>query len=300
MSQAPSSSAINPHNAASTSTAQSVLRTPSQVLIHPVALFSILDHYLRRTDDQGRVIGTLLGTRTDGDTIEVHTAFAMLHTETSEQVAVDAEYLKVMYDLCHKVNPREVIVGWYSTGSTLNTYSALIHNFYSQETNPYPAIHVALNTGTEENEEPGVKAYVSSSAAGAPKPEDAIFVPVPVELRFHEAERSGLDLLIKATSSPTLTTTQPVTDLELLESSLKTLMDMLDRVLAYVRAVLAGEKKGDAAVGRYLMDTLGTSTDDLEKGGFNSSLQDMLMVTYLANLVRSQAEVSARLALISM
>lgn len=77
-----------------------------------MALFSILDHYLRRTDEQDRVIGTLLGTRTDADTVEVHTAFAMLHSETSEQVAVDAEYLKVMYDLCHKVNPQEVIVGW--------------------------------------------------------------------------------------------------------------------------------------------------------------------------------------------
>jgi hypothetical protein len=44
-------------------------------------------------------------------------------------------------------------------------------------------------------------------------------------------------------------------------------------VLTYVRAVLSGEKKGDPAVGRYLMDTLGASTDDLEKGGFNTSLQ---------------------------
>ena len=92
-------------------------------------------------------------------------------------------------------------------------------------------------------------------------------------------------------------------------------MTMLDRVLAYVRAVLAGERQGDPAVGRYLMDTLGASTEDLEKGGFQASLQvrsfcrqkfsaflltffqDTLMLTYLANLVRSQAEVSARLAL---
>jgi len=48
---------------------------------------------------------------------------------------------------------------------------------------------------------------------------------------------------------------------------------MLDRVLAYVRDVLSGQKKGDPAIGRYLMDTLGTSTEDLEQGGFNASLQ---------------------------
>jgi len=295
----PSSSAINILDSGPTSGTQNVPGAPAHVLVHPVALLSILDHYLRRTDEQDRVIGTLLGTRTDSDTVEVHTAFAMLHSETSEQVAVDADYLKVMSDLCHKVNPQEVIVGWYSTGSTLNTFSALIQNFYSQETAPYPAVHLALNTGTEQGEEPSVKAYISSPVGVVPKPENCVFLPVPVELRFHAAERSGLDLLIQAADSAGSTTPQPVTDLEILETSLKKVSDMLDRVLAYVHAVIAGERKGDAGVGRYLMDTLGASTEDLEKGGFNSSLQDTLMITYLASLVRSQAEVSARLALTS-
>ena len=48
---------------------------------------------------------------------------------------------------------------------------------------------------------------------------------------------------------------------------------MLDRVLSYVQSVLAGEVQGDAAAGRYLMDALGPSTEDLEKGEFNSHLQ---------------------------
>lgn len=94
---------------------------------------------------------------------------------------------------------------------------------------------------------------------------------------------------------------------------------MLDRVLAYVRQVLAGEVVGDKAVGRYLMDTLGVAAVG-EKAGedkaFNASLQvrrcvsfryavlmcglqDTLMISYLANLVRAQAEVSARLALVT-
>ena len=47
----------------------------------------------------------------------------------------------------------------YSTGSNLNTYSALIQNFYSQETGPHPAILVSVNTGVEEGKEAGVTAY---------------------------------------------------------------------------------------------------------------------------------------------
>ena len=73
---------------------------------------------------------------------------------------------------------------------------------------------------------------------------------------------------------------------------------MLDRVLTYVRSVLAGEVEGDVALGKYLLDTLNTSTKGFEKG-FNTHLQDTLMMSYLANLVRSQVEVSSRLALVT-
>jgi len=83
---------------------------------------------------------------------------------------------------------------------------------------------------------------------------------------------------VNTSNTPTLTTSQPVADLEIIERAIMSVSDMLDRVLTYVRAVLSGEKKGDPAIGRYLMDTLGASTDDLEKGGFNSSLQVSLVV----------------------
>ncbi|TCD69220.1 hypothetical protein EIP91_008323 [Steccherinum ochraceum] len=293
----PSSSAAHIQNA-TPGFVSSPGRTPTSVTVHPVALFSILDHYLRRTDAQERVIGTLLGTRSDTGEIDVRSSFAVLHSETPEQVAVDMEYHHTMYELHHKVNPKEVIVGWYSTGSNLNTYSALIQNFYSQETAPHQAIHIAVDTGIVEGEKAGVRAYVSSPVGVSPKPENAVFVSIPCELLFKETERSGLDLL--ASASSTLSSAHPSTDLDVLERALRSVSDMLDRVLSYVRSVLAGETKGDAAIGRYLMDTLGSSGEDLEKGGFNSSLQDTLMVSYLANLVRSQAEVSSRLALTSI
>ncbi|CDO73778.1 hypothetical protein BN946_scf185015.g106 [Trametes cinnabarina] len=274
-------------------------RTPTSVTVHPVALFSILDHYLRRNDAQDRVIGTLLGTRSENGEVEVRSAFAVLHSETAEQVAVDMDYHRTMYELHHRVNPKEVIVGWYSTGSNLNTYSALIQNFYSQETTPHQAIHLALNTGVEEGQQAGVKAFIGSPVGVNPKPENCVFVPIPCELRFSDAERSGLDLLTSSPSTPgSATFTNPASDLEVLERSLQQVSDMLDRVLAYVQSVLSGKVKGDAAVGRYLMDALGPSTEDLERGEFNSHLQDTLMVSYLANLVRSQAEVSSRLALV--
>ncbi|KDQ64429.1 hypothetical protein JAAARDRAFT_145128 [Jaapia argillacea MUCL 33604] len=267
-------------------------RTPTLISLHPVALFSILDHYLRRTDSQHRVIGTLLGTRNpDTGEVQIKSSFAVLHSETSEQVAVDMEYHRNMFELSGRGGGREGIVGWYSTGSNLNTYSALIQNFYSQETAPHPAIHIALNTGVEEGEQPGVKAYISSPVGVHPKPENCVFVPVPCEFRFRESERSGLDLLLSPSTPPT--------QLSSLSSTLTSLSTSLDSVLSYVQSVLKGEKKGDAAVGRYLMDVFGAvdGGSGKEGDGFRDGLQDTLMISYLANLVRSQAEVSARLAL---
>ena len=69
--------------------------------------------------------------------------------------------------------------------------------------------------------------------------------------------------------------TQPTPDPEALEQSIRSVTAMLDRVLGYVPSILAGEvqPQGDPAVGRYFLDTFAASTDDLEKGGFNASLQ---------------------------
>ncbi|KAG9104205.1 hypothetical protein FRC06_004630 [Ceratobasidium sp. 370] len=296
----PESSALYlqaPSSAAGTSGPRPV----TTVTIHPVALFSILDHFLRRTESQERVIGTLLGTRTETE-IEVKSSFAVIHNETDEQVALDMDYHRTMYDLHQKVNPKEVIVGWYSTGTDLNTYSALIQNFYSQETAPYQAVHVVLDTGVREGVKQGVKAYVSSPVGVHPKPENCVFLPVPCELRLHEAELSGLDLL-RAASNSSKHTTSPAQDLEVLEQAIASVSDMIDRVLAYVRQVLSGEIEGDATVGRYLLDTLNASSTSLGKEKletlFNSQLQDTLTISYLANIVRAEVEVSSRMALVT-
>lgn len=69
-------------------------------------------------------------------------------------------YLRVDFFLTCVFFERCFDVSRYSTGSNLNTYSALIQNFYSQETGSHQAIHVAVNTGTEDGQEPIVKAYI--------------------------------------------------------------------------------------------------------------------------------------------
>jgi len=321
----PPSSAIFIQNASHTLADVSSSR-PTSLTIHPTALLSILDHYLRRTDAQHRVIGTLLGTRAPSTTsspaiVNVTHAFAVLHSETEEQVAVDGDYHRAMYEMFLKGRGESIvpsgttsagvgvgpqgrgglsIVGWYATGSSegsqagLGTFSALIQNFYEQETSPFPAVHVALDTGTEEGVGAGVRAYISSPVGVYPKAENCVFVPVPCELKFHESERSALGLLASSTPSGAHLPTSP---LPALHATLVSTSDALDRVLAYVQAILRGDTSPDPALGKYLWNVLGTAPD--EEGGWTTALQDNVMVSYLANLVRGQAEIAARLALAS-
>ena len=51
--------------------------------IHPVVIFTILDHYVRRSESQERVIGTLLGVETDG-VVEIRNCFPVPHSEESQ------------------------------------------------------------------------------------------------------------------------------------------------------------------------------------------------------------------------
>ncbi len=56
-------------------------QTLVQVKVHPVVIFSILDHFVRRNDEsQQRVIGSLLGTNIDG-VVEITNCFPVPHTE---------------------------------------------------------------------------------------------------------------------------------------------------------------------------------------------------------------------------
>ncbi|KAJ3891490.1 Mov34-domain-containing protein [Lentinula edodes] len=204
--------------------------------------------------DQGRVIGTLFGTRTETH-VAIRTSFAVFHSETSKQVV--------------KVDSQEVIVGWWSH---LTKYPALIQNFYSQETALYQAVHISLDSGVELGQPADVTGYISSPVGIFTKPENCVFVPIPAELRF-DLERSGgisdLLTLITLSSLPSTspsTLSSPTTSLETLYSSIENIISTIDRVLTYVRAVLAGEARGNAAIGRYLMDTysqFGTHLDPL-------------------------------------
>jgi translation initiation factor 3 subunit F len=262
--------------------------TENTVRVHPVVIFTICDAYIRRNENQERVIGTLLGTIGDG-VVDIKNCYAVPHSESNDQVAVDVVHHQTMAELQGKVNARERIVGWFSTGTDVSGSDALIHNFYTNEcANP---VHLILDTDISQYGSV-VKAFVSRVLSVQGNQLAREFQEVPCEVKASEAERVAGDLLL------TEATDVLPTELEGLASSLKTLDGVIAAAAEYVDQVLQGSLEGDVVFGRQLAEALSAvprmSTQDLTKLVRNNQ-NDIVLTTYLSDLIRAQIALSDRL-----
>lgn len=125
---------------------------PDLVVVHPLVLLSVVDHYHRvARDTKKRVVGVLLG-ETHKGRVDITNSFAgacgqctMLHLtpiinavpfEEDEKDPtiwfLDHSYLESMFHMFKKVNAKERILGWYSTGPRLREADLDINDLMSQ------------------------------------------------------------------------------------------------------------------------------------------------------------------------
>lgn len=244
---------------------------------------------MRRPDSAERVIGTLLGSILPDGTVDIRNSYAVPHNESSDQVAVDIDYHHNMLASHLKVNSKEIIVGWYSTGAGVNGGSSLIHDFYAREV-PNP-IHLTVDTGFT-NGEGTIKAFVSSNLSLGDRQLVAHFQEIPVDLRMVDAERVGFDVL-KATSVDKLPN-----DLEGMELTMERLLTLINDVYKYVDSVVGGQIAPDNNIGRFIADAV-ASLPKLPPQVFdnlvNDSLQDQLLLLYLSSITRTQLSLAEKL-----
>jgi translation initiation factor 3 subunit F len=263
------------------------------VRLHPVILASIVDSYERRNEGAARVIGTLLGT-VDKHSVEVTNCFSVPHNESEDEVAVDMEFAKNMYELHKKVSPNELILGWYATGHDITEHSVLIHEYYSREA-PNP-IHLTVDTGLQ-NGRMSIKAYVSTLMGVPGRTMGVMFTPLTVKYAYYDTERIGVDLIMKTCFSPNRVIGLS-SDLQQVGGASARIQDALSTVLQYAEDVLSGKVSADNTVGRFLMSLVNQVPkivpEDFETM-LNSNINDLLMVTYLANLTQSQIALNEKL-----
>lgn len=271
------------------------------VKVHPVVLFSICDAYTRRKENQDRVIGTLLGVVVD-NIVEVKHCYTVPHTESSEQVALDMAHYETMYNLHQKVASNEVIVGWFATGSALYNSDGLIQSFYRERSDiPHP-VHLVVDTTLDSNKLT-VQAYISRQLSLGDKVLAHEFLQVPSEVLFSDVERVGADLMLTGFNDPSPevvgpAAAKPLSDLETLQASIGRLQELSKKATDYVDQVVSGKIPGNPAIGRYLADSVAMvphfSKADFERL-YNESVQDMMTVTYLSNLLRAHVALAEKL-----
>ncbi|KAJ3331318.1 Eukaryotic translation initiation factor 3 subunit F [Blyttiomyces sp. JEL0837] len=238
------------------------------VSVGPVVFFSVLDHYIRRSESQSRVVGALLGVRN---------CFPLSHTESDDTVAVDPDYLQQMYSLHQRVNSKEIIVGWYSTGTTIEEKDVHVHEFFANETYPFQPVHVLIDA-TLSQKKMSIKSYVSAQA-GVPSADfsGSMFVQIPCELKFVDAERSGLDII--SLSKDQDAGSSLLSDMDNLERSILLIQEMLETIATYVSEVQAGKIEANNAIGRFLMDTI-SSIPRIDPSAFEKMFNSHLQVLY--------------------
>uniref|UniRef100_A0A2K5PZL5 MPN domain-containing protein n=1 Tax=Cebus imitator TaxID=2715852 RepID=A0A2K5PZL5_CEBIM len=226
------------------------------VRLHPVILASIVDGYKRRNEGADRVIGTLGG----------HQLLSVPHHESEDGVAVDMEFAKNMYELHKKVSPNELILGWYAAGHDITDWEA-----------PNP-IHLTVDTSLQ-NGRIRIKADVSTLMGVPGRTMGVMLTPLTVKDAYYDTERIGVDLITKTCFSP--------------NRGHRLHPDALSMVLQYAEDVLSGKVSTDNTVGRFPMIPK-IVRDDFETM-LNSNINDLLMVTYLADLTQSQIALNEKL-----
>lgn len=274
------------------------------IRLHATAVFSILNSHSRREDKQGRVIGTLLGIAQEGY-IDVTDCFAVPHLEkVDEYFAINKDYHKSMFAFHQRINRKEVIVGWYSTtlprGPPINDNSSLIHDFYSLECKS--PIHLVIDTnlrGSEFN----IRAFVSEPIIVGDQPLANMFKEIKVELCLSDAEIISLNHMVNGqvnqppfSSVDILSTiTSP---LEEITHSTTLLSLLLEKISVYLQEVLDGKRIPDPEIGMMLSDVMGglqlVNANDFQSY-FDQKVQDILMISYLSTLTKSQLAIAERL-----
>lgn len=274
----------------------------SHVIVHPLVLFHILDHHTRRQEASSRVIGTLLG-RKDGPVVEVTNCFSVPHAERGDEVAIGKDFNKTMLSLHLRSSRKETVVGWYASAASgddapelIADTSSLIHEFYSGETDDGDPIHLVVDTRLE-SDSLSIRAYKNMPILIQGEQLGSLFHELHLSLKSSEPETICLNEMIVGKRGEENGNKETST-VDALQVSMEKLYSLLDTTLAYVDSVVEGKVAPDAEVGRKIADTLATVPrvrPEVFDRLFHDSLQDLLMVSYLSNITRTQLTIAEKL-----
>ena len=262
------------------------------VKVAPLVVTNIADAYTRRPEGAERVVGALLGAWAERG-LEVRNAYAVPHSESEGSLALDVEYFRQALELHLRASPRDALVGWFSTGSSLAPTDTLVHEFVSRHCSA-PPVHLVVDPHLVHPPS-CVTAWMGSPLSFSPSSTTPIgthFQQIPAELRSSDAERVGTSLVQHTISDKKLS------DLSSLDSSLAKLEALLDRAHSYADDVCSGSRDPDSSIGRFLSESLSAVPhlpQEQLASLFDETSQDLGVVLMLSQMTRTHTNIAERL-----
>jgi len=238
-----------------------------------------------------------------GNFVYIKNSFPVPRTIVNDDLAqVDKVYHDQMLNLHKQVNETEVVVGWYSTGGKITYISTQIHQeMFQAEFDIDQPVHLRVEVETDtKTPKLSVKAYTVKTVKVGEKDVLARFELAPLEYHAYEAEKIGVDSLITGAPEDTRLDAPAsiLSDFESIDLSLNKLLESLQTISDYVKKVVDKKEKGDIAVGQAIHDAI-SAVPKMDLGKFkkslNGTIQDLLMVIYLANLTRTQVALADKI-----
>ncbi|KAL3925582.1 MAG: hypothetical protein SGILL_000305 [Bacillariaceae sp.] len=207
-----------------------------------------------------------------------------------------------MLKLHLKSNRKESIVGWYASAASgepgepapelIVETSSLIHDFYTGETEDGDPVHLVVDTRLL-HDSITARAYRQTPVVLQGDALANIFNETRLTLNTSESETIALHQMVADSEK-----TNNKDEEEPLMVSMKKLYELLEAVSQYVDDVVDGKRPPDSEVGRQIadaLDSLPRVRPEVFDKMFNDSLQDLLMVTHLSNITKTQLAIAEKL-----
>mmetsp|Transcript_10107 Transcript_10107/g.11515 ORF Transcript_10107/g.11515 Transcript_10107/m.11515 type:complete len:341 (+) Transcript_10107:1-1023(+) len=273
---------------------------PTSVVVHPLVLLSVVDHFnrvvppedrvARGSRPKKRVVGVLLGSVERDGTVDITNSFAVPFEEEERSGIwyLDHNYLATMFAMFKKVNAKEHVVGWYSTGPKIRTIDLDIHQVMQRfAVNGKPAF-VIIDVEPTDLGIP-TKGYVAVEEVSEDGTETRqAFQHKPTSIEALEAEEVGVEHLLRDVKDSSIGSLS--TSITSKVAALRSLVNHLSEMREYLDNVAEGVLPMNHRIVGQLQDMFNLlpnlNVESLVRS-FAVKSNDMMLAVYLSSIIRS-------------
>ena len=215
---------------------------PENVVVHPTVLLSVVDHYFRLAKETNRrVIGALLGEYIEGK-VDITNCYAIPFEEDPKDKKVwyvDHVYSEQMLEMFQKINSKEKIVGWYSSGPKIRPHDIEINEVFRKYCQKPVFVIIDVQ---EKKEGLGLPAesYIMKEEVDQDGQLIKTFFKLNTTIEASLPEQIGVEFMLKDINDPNRagSVSKIINDKE---QSLRALIKKLTEIKEYLTKVIAGK-----------------------------------------------------------